>query len=421
MRRTLLGALRGQADEEVIRTMRNALSGIKVLDLSRILAGPWCTQNLADLGAEVIKVESPGSGDDTRGWGPPFLTSETQDRLSAYYLSCNRGKRSIAIDFAKPDGQEVIRQLAARSDVVVENFKSGSLKKYGLDYETLRAINPQIVYISITGFGQSGPLAGRPGYDYVFQGAAGLMSYTGVPDGQPGAGPLRCGVAVNDIMTGMYATIAVLAALREREFTGVGQYADIALLDVAVALNANQNMNYLVSGEPPVRFGNAHPNCAPYEVFACRDGFLILAIGNDGQFKRFCDVAGRRHLASDERFRTNQARIENRSALSAEVSKILTEKDKADWARELDAAGVPWGPIKDLQEVFADEQVQHRRLLQTLQHPTMGAIPTVRNPVAFAEGAAAPPLLGENTDEILAELGVSAVDIADLRTRQVVA
>ncbi|MDB5616855.1 CaiB/BaiF CoA-transferase family protein [Tardiphaga sp.] len=401
--------------------MQNSLAGVKVLDLSRILAGPWCSQNLADLGAEVIKVEAVGSGDDTRGWGPPYMTSEAGDQLSAYFISCNRGKRSIAIDFSQAAGQDLVRRMCSGSHIVIENFKSGSLDKFGLDYASLRSLNPGLIYASITGFGQDGPLAGRPGYDYVFQGMAGFMSYTGIPDGHPGAGPLRAGVAINDIVTGMYATVAILAALRKQEKTGEGEHIDLALLDAAVALNANQNMNYLLSGQPPTRGGNAHPNCAPYEVFPCSDGFLILAIGNDRQFAKFCVMAGRDELADDLRFRTNRDRIENLSALREHVTGIMNQRTREDWGRLFDASGVPWGPIRALDEVFRDEQVKHREILQTLHHPRMGEIPTVRNPIVSAERSLPPPLLGEHTDEILLSLGISEADVASLRDRNVVA
>ncbi|MDR1968720.1 MAG: CoA transferase [Burkholderiaceae bacterium] len=376
-----------------------ALAGIKVLDLSRILAGPWCTQNLADLGADVIKVEHPERGDDTRQWGPPYLEDEASgERLSAYFSCCNRGKQSVSIDFSTPEGAQAVREMVRTADVLVENYKAGSLAKYGLDYASLQALNPRLVYLSITGYGQTGPMADKPGYDYVFQGMGGLMSYTGQPDGQPGAGPLRTGVAVIDISTGMYATSAVLAALLQRQATGRGQYLDIALLDVAVALNANQAANYLVSGKNPQRSGNAHPNCAPYEVFCCADGYLILAIGNDGQFQRFCSVAGQLEWADDPRFKTNALRIENLPALRTLLEAMFSSRTRQQWTDAFDQAGVPWGPIHSLEEVFSHPQVQHRRMLQVLEHPQLGAIPTVRNPMLSRPGtdlsrALAPPLL----------------------------
>lgn len=380
--------------------LHKALSGIKVLDLSRILAGPWCTQNLADLGAEVTKIEHPERGDDTRGWGPPYLQSaDGGERMSAYFACCNRGKRSLAIDFTTPEGKAAILALADEADVLVENFKAGTLRRYGLDYASLQARNPRLVYLSITGFGQSGPMADKPGYDYVFQGMGGLMSYTGQPDGEPGEGPLRTGVAVVDLSTGMYATSAVLAALFQRQASGVGQHLDIALLDVAVALNANQGANYLFSGRNPPRSGNAHPNCAPYEVFRCADGHLILAIGNDAQFARFCEVAGLSDLPADPRYRTNSARIANLQALRALLAQVFATRSRQQWTDAFDAAGVPWGPIHSIEEVFAHPQVRHRGLLQHAEHPTLGRIPMVRNPMLPHSPAAAlapPPLLGEH-------------------------
>lgn len=360
----------------------SALAAIKVIDLSRILAGPWCTQNLADLGADVIKVEHPERGDDTRQWGPPYMEDEVSgERLSAYFSCCNRGKRSLSIDFSTPEGADAVRELARGADILVENYKAGSLAKYGLDYASLHALNPRLIYLSITGYGQTGPLADRPGYDYVFQGMGGLMSYTGQPDGQPGAGPLRTGVAVVDISTGMYATSAVLAALFQRQSTGRGQYLDIALLDVAVALNANQGANYLISGKNPQRSGNAHPNCAPYEVFRCADGHLILAIGNDGQFRRFCQLAGNPEWASDPRFLTNAQRIGNLPVLRALLQELFPSRTKRAWTDAFDEAKVPWGPIHSLEEVFEHPQVRHRRMLQVVHHPRFGRVPTVRNPM----------------------------------------
>jgi len=380
--------------------LERALEGIKVLDLSRILAGPWCTQNLADLGADVLKIENPGRGDDTRQWGPPYFEGEASgEKVSAYFSCCNRGKRSRAIDFGTPAGAQAIRELVAESDVLVENYKAGSLARYGLGYDALRAINPRLIYLSITGFGQSGPMADKPGYDYVFQGMGGLMSYTGPADGEPGAGPLRTGVAVVDVSTGMYATSAVLAALFQRARTGEGQFLDIALLDVAVALNANQGANYLASGKVPERIGNTHPNCAPYEVFRAADGYLILAIGNDGQFQRFCEVAGLSELPQQERFATNPARMQNLPALRTILAAAFPARTRQAWTDAFDRAGVPWGPINTMKEVFEHPQVLHRKLLQVLEHPVLGSIATVRNPMlANATQAAVlpPPLLDEH-------------------------
>ncbi|PLP98452.1 CaiB/BaiF CoA transferase family protein [Cupriavidus pauculus] len=383
--------------------LHRALEGVRVLDLSRILAGPWCTQNLADLGADVVKVEHPQRGDDTRGWGPPYMTAGdgSEQRMSAYFISCNRGKESVSIDYSNPEGAAQLIELARHADVLVENYKVGTLKRYGLDYASLKAINPRLIYLSITGFGQDGPMADKPGYDYVFQGMGGLMSYTGQPDGSPGAGPLRTGVAVVDVSTGMYATSAVLAALFQRQQTGEGQHLDIALLDVAVALNANQGANYLVSNENPQRSGNAHPNCAPYEVFRCADGYIILAIGNDTQFARFCEVAGRSDLAQDARYITNSGRIENLPALRAVLTDLFPTRTRDAWTTAFDAAGVPWGPINTMEEVFAHPQVQHRQMRQTAMHPVMGAIPMVRNPMlpSNPNPLKPPPLLGEHTPQ----------------------
>lgn len=387
--------------------LHNALRGVKIVDLSRILAGPWCTQNLADMGADVIKIEHPERGDDTRGWGPPDqIALNGQDRMSAYFMACNRGKRSVAIDFASEQGQARIRELVTDADVFVENYKTGGLVKYGLDYAALSEINPRLVYLSITGYGQDGPMASKPGYDYVFQGMGGLMSYTGQPDGTPGAGPLRTGVAVVDLMTGMYATSAVLAALRQRDQTGRGMPLDICLLDVAVALNANQAANYLVSGQAPQRTGNAHPNCAPYEVFACADGHLILAIGNDGQFTKFCGVVQQPDWACDPRFRTNSARLVNMVTLRPLIAEVLAREARIRWTDAFDAAGVPWGPIHTLDEVFAHPQVKHRQLLQETTHPVLGPVRLVRNPLLAGTPeqslGSAPPLLGEHTGAVLA-------------------
>jgi len=381
-----------------------ALTGIRVVDLSRILAGPWCTQNLADLGAEVIKVEKPGVGDDTRQWGPPYLQAESGESMSAYFMCCNRNKKSICLDFKHASDREKLLALIRGADVLVENYRVGTLKQYGLDYESIRKINPRLVYASITGYGQTGPKSARPGYDYIFQGLGGLMSYTGHPDAEPGAGPLRTGVAVVDITTGMYATSAILAALFKRHGSGQGAWLDLALFDVAVAMNANQAANYLISGENPARSGNAHPNLAPYEVFRASDDYLILAIGNDSQFARFCAFCGHGELADDRRFSTNSERIRNLPALRAVLAEILITKPRSYWTAALDKLGISWGAVNTLDDVFADEQVRHRQMLQTVVHPRLGSIPLVRNPMlapGSTSGAIPPPLLGEHTSTVL--------------------
>lgn len=406
--------------------MAGALSHIRVLDLSRILAGPWAGQILADLGADVIKVERPGPGDDTRGWGPPWIKDDQgQDTsVAAYYLCANRNKRSITVDITQPEGQDIVRRLAAQSDVVLENFKLGGLKQYGLDYDSLKAVNPRLVYCSITGFGQDGPYAPRAGYDFLIQGLGGLMSITGRPDGEPGAGPMKVGVALTDILTGLYATNAVLAALAWREQSSEGQYIDMALLDVQVACLANQAMNYLATGSNPRRMGNAHPSIVPYQDFTTADGHMILAIGNDGQFARFCEVAGRPELAADARFATNRARVENRAELIPLLNEITATRTTAEWIAQLEARAVPCGPINGLAEVFADPQVQARGLAVKMPHPEAGEVPLVASPIRLSktpvEYRRAPPLVGEHTDEILADLGVDAAGIAGLRERGVV-
>lgn len=406
--------------------MAGALSHIRVLDLSRILAGPWAGQILADLGADVIKVERPGPGDDTRGWGPPWIKDDQgQDTsVTSYYLCANRNKRSITVDITQPEGQDIVRRLAAQSDVVLENFKLGGLKQYGLDYDSLKAVNPRLVYCSITGFGQDGPYAPRAGYDFLIQGLGGLMSITGRPDGEPGAGPMKVGVALTDILTGLYATNAVLAALAWREKSGEGQYIDMALLDVQVACLANQAMNYLATGSNPRRMGNAHPSIVPYQDFPTEDGHMILAIGNDGQFARFCEVAGRPELAADARFATNRARVENRAELIPLLNEITATRTTTEWIAQLEARAVPCGPINGLAEVFADPQVQARGLAVKMPHPEAGEVPLVASPIRLSktpvEYRRAPPLVGEHTDEILADLGVDAAGIAGLRERGVV-
>jgi len=378
-----------------------ALDGIRVVDLSRILAGPWCAQNLADLGAEVIKIEKPGSGDDTRGWGPPYMEGPDGQSMSAYFMCCNRGKQSVCLDFKTDAGRAQLLGLIRDADVLVENYRAGTLKRYQLDYESLRAVNPRLVYASITGYGQTGPKAHRPGYDYIFQGLGGLMSYTGHADGAPGAGPLRTGVAVVDITTGMYATSAILAALFQRERTGEGAWLDLALLDVAVAMNANQAANYLVSGESPARSGNAHPNLAPYEVFRAADGYFILAVGNDTQFAKLCDFCGRPDLAADARYATNSGRIGNLASLRETLAEILARHPRKYWTDALDALGISWGAINTLAEVFEDEQVRHRDMLRVVQHPVLGEMKLVGNPMLSGSRTQAttapPPLLGEHT------------------------
>src|SRR5580698_859302 len=337
----------------------SALSHIRVLDLTRVLAGPWCAQTLADFGADVIKVERPEVGDDTRHWGPPYLKTPagTDTHEAAYYLAANRNKRSLTIDIATPEGQRIVRELAAHSDVVLENYKVGQLKKYGLDYESLKAVKPDLIYCSVTGFGQSGPYAGRAGYDFIVQGMGGFMSITGERDSLPGGGPQKAGVAIADLMTGMYSTVAVLAALAHRDRTGTGQYIDMALLDVQVAMLANMNTNFLVSGTPPARWGNAHPNIVPYQTFKTSDSWIIVGVGNDGQFRKFVDAGGRAELADDDRFATNPDRVRNRDVLVPLLAEMVRTRDKHDWIASLEAAGVPCGPINNLEEVFENEQV----------------------------------------------------------------
>ncbi|RQO46035.1 CoA transferase [Rhodococcus sp. KBW08] len=394
-------------NDSPVNGVEGALEGVRVVDLSRIMAGPWCTQNLADLGADVIKIERSGVGDDTRGWGPPFLplSKDPNDVFSAYFISCNRGKRSLELDLDAEEDRKVLLELVADADIVVENFRAGTLDRRGLGYESLRKVKPDLIYLAITGFGQDGPLAHRPGYDYVFQGMGGLMSYTGPEDGASGAGPFRTGVAVIDLMCGMYATTSVLAALHKRGRTGEGSYVDLALLDVAVALNGNQASNYLVSGTAPTRSGNAHPNCAPYEVFETTDGFIILAIGNDGQFARFCKVVESEELSEDSRFQTNAGRLQNIAALRPVISAFMLSRPTAEWIELFEKSGVPWGPINTLDQVFNDPQVRHRDLRVEVGREGMASVPMVRNPMLIGSTVGtAPPRLGEHNNEIRAEL-----------------
>jgi crotonobetainyl-CoA:carnitine CoA-transferase CaiB-like acyl-CoA transferase len=393
--------------------MAGPLSHIRVLDLSRIMAGPWAGQILADLGADVVKVERPGAGDDTRGWGPPFLKdrSGAQTREAGYYLSVNRGKRSITLDLDKLEGQRVVRALAERSDIVLENFKVGTLARFGLGYEQLKAVNPKLIYCSITGFGQTGPRRDAAAYDFMIQAMCGIMSVTGEPDDKPGGCPEKVGVPIVDIMSGMYAAIAVLAALARRNETGRGDYIDIGMLDVGVACLANQAMNYLVSGKAPRRTGNAHPNIQPQDVFAARDGHMVLVVGNDGQFAKCCEVLGRPEWATDERFTKNSGRVRNRAVLTPLIAEVLLQRDTADWISALEAAGVPCGPINAVPKVFEEAQVRHRGMLVDIAHPLSGTVPQVVSPMRFTDAPLAfersPPLLGEHTAEILRELGIA--------------
>lgn len=404
---------------------------MRVLDLSRVLAGPWCTQTLADLGAEVIKIERPPGGghpggDDTRGWGPPFLKDrQGQDTAeAAYYLGANRNKRSATIDLARPEGQQLVLRLADTCDVLVENFKVGDMARYGLDADTLRRRCTRLVYCSITGFGQTGPYRERAGYDYAVQGLGGLMSVTGERDDLPGGGPQKVGVAVADLFTGMYAAVAILAALRHRDATGEGQVIDMALLDTQVAMLANLGANYLVTKQPPPRAGNAHQNIVPYQVFEVADGHLILAVGNDQQFERFCAVAGCAELARDERYARNAARVRHRETLVPLLAERLRQRVRADWMAALEAAKVPCGPINDLAEVFADPQVCERGMTVTVPHPHSDALELVASPMKLSATPVRvtrpPPLLGQHTDEVLAEIGIDATARQGLRERGII-
>ena len=407
--------------------MPGPLSHLTILDLSRVLAGPWCTQLLADLGATVIKIEKPGSGDDTRAWGPPFLKDANGDdtREAAYYLACNRGKHSVAIDFTTPEGRDLVVALARQADALVENFKVGGLAKYGLDYAQVAPVNPRLVYASITGFGQDGPYAERAGYDFIIQGMSGFMSVTGERDDLPGGGPQKAGVAITDLMTGMYASVALLAALADRDRTGRGQWIDACLFDSSVAMMAVMNMNYLVSGVTPARAGNAHQNIVPYQVFACADGHLIVAVGNDSQFRKFCEIAAHPEWAGDDRFARNEARVRHRDTLVPMIADLMRTRAQREWLALLARAGIPCGPINRLDQVFEDPQVRARNMKLDLPHPLAGSVPQVRTPLRFSRTALEypmpPPLLGAHTAAVLHQrLGLDAVALDDLAARGVI-
>lgn len=407
--------------------MARPLDGIRVLDLSRVLAGPWCTQNLADLGAEVIKIERPDTGDDTRAWGPPYLklANGRDSSEAAYYLATNRGKKSVTVDITQAEGSALVQDLARHSDIVVENFKVGGLKKYGLDYASLKALNPGLIYCSVTGFGQDGPYASRAGYDFIAEGMGGLMSVTGERDDLPGGGPQKLGVAAADLMTGMYASIAVVAAVTHRLRTGEGQYIDMALLDSQVAMCSTMNMFYLTTGVPPTRAGNAHQNIVPYQTFATADGHVIVAVGNDSQFQLYCQTLGCSELSADARYATNSARVTNRATLIPVLEKIMLTRKTHDWVSLLEEKSVPCGPINRMNEVFENPQVQHRQMQRELPHPLSGTVPTIASPMRFSatpvEYILPPPLLGQHTDEVLRDvLGMNPATLHALRQAHVI-
>jgi formyl-CoA transferase len=407
--------------------MAGPLSHIRVIDLSRVLAAPWTGQNLADLGAEVIKIERPKTGDDSRAFGPPWLKDAAgkDTTESAYFASANRGKKSVTVNLSKPEGQDIVRRIAAECDVLLENYKFGDLARYALGYEDLRKINPRLVYCSVTGFGQTGPYAERPGYDFMIQGMAGLMSITGERDDLPGGGPQKAGIPIGDIITGMYASVAVCAALAHREKSGTGQHLDLALLDSLAAILSNQGGNYLATGVPPGRLGNAHPNIVPYQTFKTADGDIILACGNDNLFRKFCEVAGCQALADDPRFVTNGKRVENRAEITRLLSDIIGKRTTRDWVDALEAAGVPNGPINNLKQVFEEPQAVARGLRMEMDHPLAGKISLVRSPMRFSETPlehkTPPPTLGQHTDEVLRGLLKFAdADIAKLRADGVI-
>lgn len=407
--------------------MSGSLSHLRVLDMSRVLAGPWASQNLADLGAEVIKIERPHGGDDTRAWGPPFLqdgngfdTFET-----AYFLCANRGKKSMTLDIASEEGRGIVRSLATQCDVLIENFKTGDLQRYGLAYDDLKAINPNLIYCSITGFGQDGPFKSQAGYDFMIQGTGGLMSITGDPDHVPGGGPKKVGIPIADLMTGMYATIAILAALMRRDREGGGEHIDMALLDCQVATLSNQGQNFLISGTVPRRYGNAHPNVVPYQAFPTADGHIIIAIGNDSQFGKFCQAAGEPLLAQDPRFLTNADRVNNRDAIVADVARLVKQRGTDEWLTLLGSIGVPCGPINDMAQTFSHPQVKHRNMKLEMDHPSSGKVTLIANPIRFTENPIVynrpPPVLGQHTHEVLAGLlGLGETQIASLREAGIV-
>ncbi|CAM4235997.1 CoA transferase [Bordetella tumbae] len=402
------------------------LSNIKVLDLSRVLAGPWASQILADLGADVIKVERPGRGDDTRSWGPPFLKNNAGEDTSdgAYFIATNRGKRSITLDLQTPEGQELVKTLCRDADVVLENYKVGTLARLGLDYAALSAINPRLIYCSVTGFGQTGPRAAEPAYDFLIQAMGGLMSVTGERDDKPGGGPQKVGVPIVDLSTGVYAALGIVAALLRRTQTGQGEYVDVSMLDVQVGLLANQAMNFLLGNRIPKRTGTAHPNIQPQRTFSCADGDIIIVVGNDAQFVTLCDVIEQPGLAQDARYATNSQRVKNLESLDPILDAVFASQPRAYWLDKLKQAGVPAGSINNVAEVFDDPQVQHRALLRHLPHPVAGSVPQVMNPLRFGHSDLrvdrAPPLLGEHTDDILNELGMSTERIQDLRARKII-
>lgn len=394
------------------QTRQAPLQGVRVLDLSRVLAGPFCAQTLADLGADVIKIERPGTGDDTRAWGPPYVKDQDghDTSESAYFTSTNRNKRSVALDLATSEGAAKVRQIASHCDILIENFKVGGLKKYGLDYDSLKTDMPRLIYCSITGFGQNGPFAHRPGYDFMIQGMGGLMSITGERDDLPGGGPQKAGVAVTDVFTGLYGAVAILGALRERDRSGLGQHIDLALLDCHIAMLSNQNLNYMTSGQAPTRAGNAHQNVVPYQVFKTSDSFMILAVGNDSQFRAFCHVAGHDEWASDERFITNSARIINRLTLIPLIETLMATRTRDQWLTALEGAGVPCGPIQTIDQVFDHPQVKAREMWQSVSHPVAGVAPTTASPINLSatpvQYSRHAPMLGEHTDEVLREFGL---------------